>query len=107
VEAEGTARILHSISLKKRKLDAVAYLGLQDLEKRWTAYSRQGVHKLSRRNDFPPPCFALNNGKTKVWTLPDIEASERERPELRDNARKILKVKGFLRALHKGPQPTG
>lgn len=78
------------------------YLGLQDLEKRWV-YTRQGVHKLSRADDFPKPSFTINDGKTKVWVLADVEAYEKDRPELRSEARKILKMKGFARARRKGP----
>jgi len=77
------------------------------LAKRW-GYSRQGVQKLARRPDFPAPRFIFNRGKVRIWAVEDIEAYERDRPELHSEAAKFLKVRGFARALRKGAQqPTG
>ena len=57
------------------------FVGMADLVARWT-YSRMGVHKVSRWEDFPAPAFAINRGRTKVWRLADIEAFEKNHPEL-------------------------
>lgn len=79
----------------------MAYLGLQDLVRRWV-YTRQGVHKLMRRADFPPAAFTVNAGKTKVWTAPDIESYEQRHPEVRSESAKARKVAGYARSILKG-----
>jgi len=79
------------------------WLRLRDLVRRW-GYSRQGVQKLIKRPDFPPPCLVLDSGRKRLWAAKDIENYERDRPELHSEAAKILKVKAFARALRKGRQ---
>ena len=82
----------------------VNYLGLQDLEKRWV-YTRQGVHKVSRRRDFPQPSFTINSGKTKVWLLAAVEAYERQRPQLLSEARKAFGKRRYGAKFRSGPLP--
>lgn len=77
------------------------YVGLQDLVRRWV-YSRQGVHKLMRRADFPKPQFTINSGKTKVWYAPDIQLYEDRHPEVTSESLKARKVGGYARAIQKG-----
>lgn len=79
----------------------MAYIGFQDLVKRWV-YSRQGVYKLMRRKDFPLPQFTINAGKTRVWHAPDIEVYERAHPEVTSDAAKARKVAGYARGILKG-----
>ncbi len=69
-------------------------VGMADLAARW-GYSRQGVHKLSKLPDFPPPFAVINQGRTKVWRLSDFEAFEAERPELHSEEAKKRKIVGF------------
>lgn len=64
------------------------------LAKRW-GYSRQGVQKLTRLPDFPPPRFIFNRSRVRIWAVEDIEAFERERPELHSAAAKRLKRRRF------------
>jgi len=71
------------------------------IARRW-GYSRQGVQKLAQRPDFPPPCFTFKRGRIRIWAVEDIEQYERDRPELHSQAAKILKVRGFARAIQKG-----
>jgi hypothetical protein len=73
------------------------HLRLGDLARRWH-YSKQGVQKLAHHKDFPPPCFSMNGGKIRIWAARDIEKYEGERPELRNEWAKLLKVRGFARA---------
>jgi hypothetical protein len=86
---------------RRKEADAVAYVGLQDLVKRWV-YTRQGVHKLMRRADFPQPQFTINAGKTKVWYAPDIAGYEQRHPEVTSESAKARKVGGYARAILKG-----
>ena len=73
------------------------YVGLKDLIERWV-YTRQGVHKLLRRADFPKPDFTVNAGKTPVWFLPDIKLFEKHHPELTSREAKLRKVAGYAAA---------
>jgi hypothetical protein len=59
--------------------DTLHLVGVTDLAERWS-YTRQGVHKLAARPDFPAPLGAVNGGRIRVWSLADIEAFERDRP---------------------------
>ena len=71
----------------------MTYLAFGDLVKRWTAYTPRGVRKLISSADFPAPLFALNVGKTKVWSLPIIQLYERDHPELTSHLAKRNKVR--------------
>ena len=82
-----------------------AYVGFRDLLKRWV-YTRQGLYKLMRNSEFPAPAFTINQGRTKVWRIPEIEAYEITHPEMKNEESKEQKVKGYLRALRKGNKPT-
>lgn len=77
------------------------FVGIADLEERW-GYTRQGVHKLAARTDFPAPFAVVNQGRTRVWRLADIRAYERDRPELGDEAAKLQKQVGFYLATLRG-----
>lgn len=72
-------------------------LGVADLVDRWT-YTRQGVHKLIRSSDFPPPSLVINCGRTKAWRLADIEAYEAAHPETRHETLKQSKIIGYYLA---------
>lgn len=81
--------------------DTLRLVGVTDLAERWS-YTRQGVHKLAARPDFPTPLGAVNGGRIRVWSLSDIEAFERDRPELGDPAAKERKRTGYYLARIKG-----
>jgi hypothetical protein len=51
------------------------YIGLQDLFHRWI-YTIKWLRLLVKNKHFPAPSFSVNNGKTNVWLLSDIEAYE-------------------------------
>ena len=76
-------------------------LGAADLAARW-GYTRQGVHQLAARPGFPEPVAAVNGGRIRVWLLADVEAFERGRPELGDQAAKRRKQRGYHLARLKG-----
>lgn len=71
------------------------FVGIADLVSRW-GYTRQGVHLLAKRDDFPAPAFTINGGRTKVWRTSDVAAWERDKPELHSEAAKVHKVKGYF-----------
>ena len=55
-----------------------------DLVRRWN-YTRQGLALLIKRDwAFPKPVAEVNDGKTRIWQLADIEEYERTRPWLFD-----------------------
>lgn len=76
------------------------------IAKRW-GYSRQGVQKLARRPDFPPPCFIFNRAKIRIWAVEDVERYERDRPELRSEDAKRRKIRGYGLAVLKRRATTG
>jgi hypothetical protein len=73
-------------------------LGTGDLVARWV-YTRQGIHKLSRRDDFPSPWGIVNQGRTKLWRLEDIEMFEQTHPEVRNESYKQQKIVGYYLAV--------
>lgn len=83
-------------------MTAPDYFGLADLADRWR-YTRQGVHVLAKRPDFPRPVFTINRGRVRVWARADIEAYERGKPWLGDEEAKRRKVVGYARAINRGP----
>ena len=76
-------------------------VGIADLVVRW-GYSRQGVHKLSKLPDFPPPFAVINQGRTKVWRLSDFETFEAQHGELYSEEAKKRKMVGFYLAAQRG-----
>jgi len=72
----------------------MAYMGMGDLLKQWI-YTRRGVEKIMRRDDFPRPAFTINGGRTKVWHTADIAEYTRIHPELTSEAAKHRKVVGY------------
>lgn len=75
-------------------------VGIGDLENRWI-YTKQGIHKLAGRPDFPKPVGVVN-GRTRIWRLADIVEYEKDRPELHSEKAKRLKIVGYIRAINKG-----
>lgn len=86
--------------------DTAQYVCTADLMRRWH-YTKQGIHKLQKRQDFPAPATLVAAGRMRLWAVKDIEAYERDRPELHSEAAKLAKMRGFYRARHKkAAQPT-
>jgi hypothetical protein len=77
------------------------YLGPGDLVKRWV-YTRQGIHRLIKSTGFPTPAFHINAGRVPVWQACDIEAWEREHPEVTSETAKLQKQIGYFRAVSRG-----
>ncbi len=77
------------------------FVSTGDLVKRWK-YTRQGINVLAKRPDFPPVAFRVNNDRLPVWELAAIEAFEKGKPELGDEAAKLFKVKGYAISIQKG-----
>jgi hypothetical protein len=77
------------------------YVGLVDILRRWI-YTRRGVEKMLRRNEFPAPAFAVNAGRTKIWRVADIAAFEITHPEVTSETAKRRKQAGYASALARG-----
>jgi hypothetical protein len=75
-----------------------------DLQDRWSHYTRRGLYKVRAWEDFPKPVEVLGRGKVPIWHLTDITAFENAHPELTSNVEKVRKVRGYRRALARGPQ---
>jgi hypothetical protein len=78
----------------------LVYVGFGDLAARWV-YTLRGVRKLVMRQDFPVPAFTINGGRTKVWTMADIDVYERLHPEVTSPEAKRRKIAGYAIALAK------
>lgn len=63
-------------------------LSVSDLSARWI-YTRAGIHKLLKTNDFPLPISIVNQGKIKLFDIKDIEAYEQNKPWLFNKEEKI------------------
>lgn len=58
-------------------------MGAAEIRRRLGDISRQRVHQITKRADWPPPIAALSQGK--VWLQDDVEAwIAKNRPELDD-----------------------
>ena len=86
---------------KIRSGSSMKFVSTGDLVTRWK-YTRQGINQLSKKPEFPPPVFRLNNDRLPVWELSAIEAFERDRPELGDEHQKYRKRNGYFAAIMKG-----
>ena len=86
--------------------DLPPLLGVADLAVRW-GYTRQGVHQLVARPDFPALAAAVNGGRVRVWLLADVEAYEQGRPELGDQVAKRRKQRGYYLARMKSAGQPG
>ena len=74
-------------------------LSITDLVHRWI-YTRQGVWKLRKRDDFPRPVPG-QPPRAPRWREADIEAYEKDRPELKNERLKRRKVASFARCYFK------
>jgi hypothetical protein len=79
---------------------AIVYLGFGDLVQRWV-YTMRGVRKLALSADFPPPAFTINRGRTKVWSMAEINGYERRHPEVTSAEAKRRKIAGYAAAIAK------
>lgn len=80
------------------------FLGNADLMKRWS-YTRQGLWGMTKKDDFPKPIAIINNAKTPVYSLQDIEAYENDKPWLFDKELKDDRKTHFYATRHK-TEPT-
>lgn len=71
-----------------------------DLVRRWN-YSREGLRNLIRFDpNFPEAITSVNNGRTRLWLVSDIEDYERKRPWLSDDEAKRRRiVHAFMRSM--------
>ncbi len=84
----------------------MAFLGFQDLARRWV-YTPRGARKVIASRDFPAPAFTINAGRTKVWTMADVNGYETNHPELTSEEAKRRKRAGYAAALARGRKEGG
>lgn len=56
-------------------------LSIADLCERWV-YSKAGIHKLIKTDQFPKPCAIVSKGKVRIFKEEDIKVYERNKPWL-------------------------
>lgn len=81
-------------------------LAVSDLQGRWK-YTKAGIHKLIKRDDFPKPIAAVCNGRIKVFLKADIEKYEIGKSWLFDHEQKRRRqiLFGLLQEARHGEQP--
>ncbi|WP_414467561.1 hypothetical protein [Lactiplantibacillus pentosus] len=66
--------------LKLKKTQLPQLLSREDLKIRWQMNSRQSVHQVASKPDFPQPVFAFNHGKTPLYLATEIKIFEINHP---------------------------
>ncbi len=69
-----------SNKLKLKKTQLPQLLSREDLKTRWQMNSRQSVHQVASKPDFPQPVFAFNHGKTPLYLATEIQIFEINHP---------------------------
>lgn len=69
-------------------------LSIVDLRSRWN-YTKGGVYKLAKSQDFPPAFMTVSNGKLKLYEEAAIQAYEQARPWLFDEEQKRQRQRLF------------
>ncbi|MGA3561400.1 hypothetical protein ACE5SX_17955, partial [Lactiplantibacillus plantarum] len=67
---------------KKKKTQLPQLLSREDLKIRWQMNSRQSVHQVASKSDFPQPVFAFNHGKTPLYLDSEIQIFEINHPRV-------------------------
>ena len=76
-------------------------LSIADLCVRWT-YTKAGVHKLVKTEQFPKPFAIVSRGKVKIYREEDIELYEKNKPWLFNQEMKKRRQYLFLVNSQKG-----
>ena len=72
----------------------MAFLTIIDLCDRWN-YSRAGIHKLAKSQQFPPPISKVSRGRISLFSEADIVVYEQNKPWLFDVNQKQRRQKLF------------
>ena len=77
---ELTAQLTKQVLVEKEQLPKL--LSREDLKERWEMNSRQSVHQVATRPDFPAPILTFNHGKTLLYLETEIQIFEVNHPWL-------------------------
>ena len=69
------------------------YHSMADLARRWPVYTRRGVYKLTRSDNFPAPAITDGTGRIKLWHAADVATYEAAHPEVSSEDAKRNKIK--------------
>lgn len=75
---EFTQKLQQQAQAEKAQLPRL--LTRDDLKKRWDMNSRQSVHQVASKRDFPAPVYAFNQGKTLLYLESEIQIYEINHP---------------------------
>ena len=75
---EFTQKLQQQAQIEKTQLPQL--LSREDLKIRWQMNSRQSVHQVASKPDFPQPVFAFNHGKTPLYLATEIQVFEINHP---------------------------
>ncbi|MBU7472376.1 hypothetical protein [Lactiplantibacillus plantarum] len=73
-----TQKLQQQAQVEKTQLPQL--LSREDLKIRWQMNSRQSVHQVASKPDFPQPVFAFNHGKTPLYLATEIQIFEINHP---------------------------
>lgn len=77
---EVTDLLVKQVLLEKQQLPKL--LSREDLKERWEMNSRQSVHQVATKPDFPAPILTFNHGKTLLYLETEIQIFEVNHPWL-------------------------
>lgn len=66
-----TQKLQQQAQIEKTHLPKL--LSREDLKIRWQMNSRQSVHQVASKPDFPQPVFDFNHGKTPLYLTTEIQ----------------------------------
>ena len=75
---ELTAKLTKQVLVEKEQLPKL--LSREDLKERWEMNSRQSVHQVATRPDFPALILSFNYGKTLLYLETEIQIFEVNHP---------------------------
>ena len=73
----------------------MTFLSITDLYERWT-YTKAGIYKLIKRDDFPKPFTVVSKGKVKIFREADVIDYEKNKPWLFDKKKKEMRQRLFF-----------
>ena len=75
---EFTQKLQQQAQAEKAQLPHL--LTRDDLKKRWEMNSRQSVHQVASKLDFPAPVYTFNQGKTLLYLETEVQIYEINHP---------------------------
>lgn len=93
------ARAIVKFQSNLEEIFTVNLLSISDLCDRW-GYTKSGIHKLVKTEEFPKPFAFVSRGKIRIFHEEDIRVYEQNKPWLFDQEIKKQRQNLFLLLAH-------